>query len=443
MQSKSNFVNYIIYFFFSLSIASQEGTQQATQVFYSIDELLAYSSSKSILLKNNEVQLTKDKKGKLAAILGTIDPTGSNSLQYTDNTTLGVNLFPAEIFGGEPGTFQEVQTGVRFNTNQTTNIDIKLINLVGWSNLKLAKININLTESNNQISLKNLQENIANNYFNIVNLQKQILTTEQNLQVSDTLYTITKNKYEQGLVKQQDVNDAKINYLSLSENIRQLNYLLDQYYISLKILIDVPENENIIIENKEEKPFVIAPEVNLNDLGLEAAVFQERYMKANYQAKKSAFLPTLSFQFSNSNNLYNTTFDPFQGDWINSNYIGLRLQIPIPNAKNISERFVAKYDLKMAKNNTKQAEIQAELNQKNLEKEYEKALSQATSDDEILALRKDSYQKNMNLYQEGLLSLEVTLDSFNIMVTASYNLLSSQTNVQLTLSKISINNNIN
>ena len=102
------------------------------------------------------------KKAKLAAALGTIDMNGALlSAQFTDNTTLGVNLFPAEIFGGEPGTFKEVQMGVRYNTNLTNYADIKLVNPAGWSNLKLSKINIDLTSSNNQLTLKNLQENIA------------------------------------------------------------------------------------------------------------------------------------------------------------------------------------------------------------------------------------------------------------------------------------------
>lgn len=430
---------------FSFSLYSQENLNtSAAKTFTSVDQLLNYSTTKSILLSNNKIQLDEAKKAKLAAVLGTIDITGNLlSAQFVNNTTIGVNLLPSEIFGGTPGTFQEVPMGVQYNTNLNNYADIKLINFAGWANLKLANINIDITESNNQMSLKNLQENIANNYFNIVNLKAQIATSKENLKASDTLLAITQNKYNKGLIKQQDVNQVKVNHLNLEESVRQLSYLLDQYYISLKILIDLPENEEIIIDNQAAEFNQISPEINLNTVKLETVLLQEKYKKVNLNAVKATFLPTVSLQFSNSNNLYNTTFNPLQGNWINSNYIGLRMHIPIPSAKSISKMYVAKYDLLTAENNTKQIEIQTELNKKTLELDYQKAISQLASHQEILAISEDTYNKNKNLYKEGLLSLEVTLDSFNKMIAAKYNFLSSQSNVQLVLSKISINNNIN
>jgi outer membrane protein len=421
-----------------------EGSQDAVEIFHSIDDLFDYTSKNSITLQNNEVRLEQAKKARLAAVLGTIDVNGSLlSAQFTDNTTLGVNLFPAEIFGGEPGTFQEVQMGVRYNTNLTNFADVKLVNPAGWKNLKLSKINIDLTASNNTISLKNLQENIANNYFNIVNLEEQIRSTGINLNVADTLAQITRHKYEEGLARQQDVNDTRVNYLQIKENLQQLKLLRDQYYISLKLLCDIPEQTQIRISHAEGIESEIQDPVLLrNQLTLKNSLLKEQYAWHNLQATKAAFMPTVSLQLSNSNNLYNPEFEPVTGNWINSNYIGLRLNIPIPNSQNISRRSTAKFDYEMAINNTQQARIKADLDQQSLDKEYQKALSQAGTNAEILALRKDTYFKNQNLYAEGLISLDKTITSFNEMVNAEYNLISAQVNVQLVLSKISINNNI-
>ena len=51
--------------------------------------------------------------------------------------------------------------------------------------------------------------------------------------------------------------------------------------------------------------------------------------------------------------------------------------------------------------------------------------------------------KNKNLYAEGLIGLEVTLNSLNAMINAHYNLITSASNVWLANAKISINNKIN
>ena len=420
------------------------GDPSTSTVFNSLEEVLEYASGQSISLQNNAVRMDQARKAKLAAVLGTIDVNGSLlSAQFTDHTKLGVNLFPAEIFGGEPGTFKEVQMGVRYNTNLTNYADIKLINPVGWSNLKLSKINIDLTQSNNQLTLKSLQENIAANYYNIVLLQEQITSSRKNLTVADTLLQVAQNKLEEGLVSQQDVNESNINYLNTQENIAQLSYLLDQYYISLKLLCDIPENEVI-----EIRPFstntqaIIPPIVRRSEANLNNALLREEYARANYQSTKAAFLPSVSIQLSNANNLYNTEFQPLSGDWINSNYVGINLNIPIPGSQRISQKYHAQYEYQLAKNNTEQARIQTDLDQQSLQSAYEKAVSQTQTDKKILSLKEDIFDKNQNLFREGIISLDVVLNSFNAMVNAQYKLIASQVDVQLALSKINIHNNI-
>ncbi|MEL6674577.1 MAG: TolC family protein [Bacteroidota bacterium] len=424
--------------------AESRGQGISSTVFHSLEEVLDYTDNQSLNLRNDALRLDQAKKAKLAAVLGTVDITGALlSAQFTNNTNLGVNLFPAEIFGGEPGTFREVEMGVQYNTNLTNYADVKLINPAGWSNLKLANINIDLSSTNQQVSRKNLQENIAANYYNIVSLQEQIESSKQNLAASDTLHQIVVHKYEEGLVKQQDVNDSKVNYLNTQESLHQLEYLLEQYYISLKLLCDIPEETAVNIQpGKVAPPSLLMPSIQLNGLELEQARLQEAYALQSYKGTKAAYLPSLSLQLSNSNNLYNTEFEPFTGNWINSNYIGVNLNIPIPSSQRVSQTYAAKYDYQMAINQTEQARIKASLDQKSLKNEYEKAQSQARTNREILSLRQDTFYKNQELYREGLISLEQTINSFNAMVNAQYALISSEVSVDLALSNINIHNNI-
>ena len=431
-------MRHLIFLFFMLT----SWYSDAQLVFTNVDDLLIYATKQSITLQSNDIRLSQAKKTRLAAILGVADPVVSLPASFTNNTRLPVNIFPADAFGGVPGTFKEVQTGVQYNTNFSQNLDIKLINLAGWENLKLSKLNIDLTQSNNLVSLKSMHENISINFYNIVTLQEQLLSTQKNEIVADTLYQIALRKYDSGLGKQQDVNDSKISLLNTQENIRQIQYIIEQSYVSLKILCDIPESQSIIINYQAKASLDLAPNIGLNPLSISNSMLQEKYAFQTFQQTKKVLYPTLSFVSNNTYQLFNQDFSILSGDWINSNYIGLKLNFNLPTATTISNKTKAFYDYQLAKKNVEQAYVKASLDHKQLSIDLVKAKSQNKTNQEILSLRKDTYSKNVQLYNEGLVSLDQTLHSFNDMVTSEYNLISSNTNFQSVLTKIDINNKI-
>jgi outer membrane protein len=430
-------------FFVILLIISHLANTQAQQKFESLEALLAYADTKSISIKANDIRLLQAKKTLIASKLSIADPMANVSANFTDNTRLPVNILPAEILGGKPGEFREVQFGVQYNTNSTQNIDIKLLNLEGWKNFKLAEINIQISESVNKLNRKNLHDNIASAYFNIVQLNTQLESTKQNLSVADSLLALAQHKYKQGTVKQQDVNDSRVNYLTVNENIRQIEFLIKQNYITLKILSDIPESENIEISEKinaisdSQKPMV-----QLNNLLVENNRLKELSAFTTIQKTKKAFAPTISLVFNNAFNLYNNDFSVLGGKWIMSNYVGLRLNLLLPNANTLTNKFKAQFDYDLARKNSEQAQIKAELTTKQLENDWEKAISQSKNYAEIVELQKETYSKNQNLYNEGLISIDRVLNSFNAMINANYSLNSSKVSILLAQAKIDINNKI-
>jgi outer membrane protein TolC len=108
----------------------------------------------------------------------------------------------------------------------------------------------------------------------------------------------------------------------------------------------------------------------------------------------------------------------------------------------ISNKTKAYFDYELAKKNTQQAQIKVDLNSKQLSNDYEKAISQQQSNAEILEIQRDTYEKNKNLYAEGLIGIDRTLNSFNAMLNANYNLITSKVSILLAQSKIDINNKI-
>jgi outer membrane protein TolC len=417
----------------------------AQRVFTSPDELIDFTKENSINLKSGEINVSKAEKAKWASIANLFDPTLNTNSSFTDNTKLPVNFFPSSAFGGEPGTFTKVQTGVQYVTNLNQYADIKILNMGGWENLKLAKINLESTELNNKITLKNLAENIGTTYFNIVSLQEQLKSTDENAKSAESLWRVASDKYGQGLAKQQDVNDALANLLNTKENSRQLAFQIEQNIITLKILCDIPENEAIEIRHKNDTEINLGKvDVAFSDLNLKSSLLKEQYTFNNFRQHKRAQLPTLSFFLSNTFQQNNTRFKIFDSniDWINSNYIGLKLTFNLPSVQSITQISNARYDMLLAKKNTEQIKIKSDLEFEQLSTELDKALSKMKSDKEIYNLRYDSYAKNQQLYSEGLIAIDQTINSYNAMLSAHYNLISAQISVQLAQTKIDINNKI-
>lgn len=416
-------------------------------IFYSLDSLLIYATGKSKSIQSGTLRFDQAKQAKLAAIAGIPDLSGGASFSYTNNTRLPVNLFPAEIFGGEKGTFREVQSGIQYVSNGNVYVDLKLFNLAAWENLRLSKLNIETTQSDNRITLKNLQSNIASSYFNIVNLQEQLKAARQNAMVADTLFQIATQKYQQGIGKPQDVNETKSNYLNSQETARQVEFLIRQQYNALKILCDIPDQDSILIGqfiNDVETPQVPqVPQVVHNRLEVFNSLMKEKMAWSSYRQARFALLPTVSLFWSNTSQQFNTRSTLFDQDvrWIPSSFLGVKLNWNIPSAQAVAQISKTRYDYSLAKLNTEHLQNKMDIEAKQLSNDYLKAVSQTQAYREIFRLKRDTYTKNLGLYDAGLIGLDQVMNNYNALINSHYSLISSTISVLLAEANIALNNN--
>lgn len=421
------------------------GPLKAQRVFSDLQSFLQYAEEKSTSIQSGRIEFDKAKKAKLAAIAGIPDPTGNMDLKYTNNAKLPVTLFPSELIGGEAGTYTPVAMGVQYNTNFTQTTEIKLINLQGWEGLKSAKLNIEATDVNNKITRKSLYNDIASSYFNVVQLQEQLRCTEENLLANDTLLRIAANKYKEGLLKVQDVNDTRVNYLNTKENINQIRYMIEQQYLTLKLLADIPDSDSIVIQHGVSAvPTENSPTIEKSSLDIRNSVLNEKLAASTFRKNKYSKLPTLSFFLSETHQQYNTRREVFDSNvnWMHSKYFGFKISFPLPSASMIASTSESRYNYLLAKKSSEKAQIQSDLQYRQLGVDYDKAWSKFVSNKEIFALKKDSYYKNLNLFQQGLTDTNQVLTSFNAMVNSNYELITSTISVLLAVEKIEINNTI-
>lgn len=429
---------------FGFLLINHFSNAQNKLIFDTVDSLFKYAEKQSIAIKTGEQQVLLAKWQKISAQAGLVNFRMQTSFSLTDNVKLPVTYFPAEAFGGEPGTFKEVTTGQQFMGNVNFAPQIDLINPVSWTKLKSAKINQELTNVNNLIVKKSLFESISAGYYNIISLKEQIVISRKNLYTADTLQIIMQNKYTEGIVRQQDLNDATINKLDLEDKLTQLNISLSQQFYALKILCDIPQNEEIIITETAnyEQNFKLGLHTD-NQLQHESSLLKSGLANEDLRANRLAQYPTVSIVAYDGwqQNSRNQFFDS-NSNWINSQYIGLRLSMPFPDINRFTltktaniNKTIAELDAEHSKHQNDMANIQLKL-------DYEKAYSQLNTTKQIFLLKEENYQMALNQFNESILSSDKLLTAFNDMLASRLNYSAALANLLYAKSKIEINNSI-
>ncbi len=425
-------------------LISNSASAQSKLVFTTIDSLYKYAKNHSVSIKTGEQQALLAKWQKISAQAGLVNFRMQTSFSLTDNVKLPVTYFPAEAFGGEPGTFKEVTTGQQYMGNFNFAPQIDLINPVSWTKLKSAKINQELTNVNNLIVKKSLFESISAGYYNIVSLKEQIVISRKNLYTADTLQIIMQNKYTEGIVRQQDLNDATINKLALEDKLNQLKISLNQQYYALKILCDIPQNEDIIITETAnyEQQFNIGLQTD-NQLQHKSSLLKSGLAKEDLRSNRLAQYPTVSIVAYDGwqQNSRNQFFDS-NSNWINSQYIGLRLSMPFPDINRFTLTKTANINKTISELDAEHSKHQNDIANIQLNLDYEKAYSQLSTTKQIFLLKEENYQMALNQFNESILPSDKLLIAFNDMLASRLNYSAALANLLYAKSKIEINNSI-
>ena len=433
---------FLILFGFLLII--QFSNAQNKLVFKTLDSLFKYAENHSISIKTGEQEVLLAKWQKISAQAGLVNFRMQTSFSLTDNVKLPVTYFPAEAFGGEPGTFKEVTTGQQFMGNFNFAPQIDIINPVSWTKLKSAKINSQLTDVTNLIVKKSLFESISASYYNILSLKEQIEITQKNLYTADTLQIIMQNKYTEGIVRQQDLNDATINKISLKDKLTQLEISLNQQYYALKVLCDIPQNTDIFLTENTvyNQPFNLNLQTN-NQLEHKSSLLKADLAKEELRANQLAQYPTISIVAYDGwqQNSKNQFFDP-NNNWINSQYIGLRLSMPFPDINRFTLTKSAKINKTISELDAEHTKLQNDITNITLNLDYEKAYSQFKTANQIFLLKDENYQMALNQFNESILSSDKLLIAFDDMLVSQLNYSAALANLLYTKSKIEINNSI-
>jgi OMF family outer membrane factor len=416
-------------------------------LFDNVESLFLYAEQNSSVIRNNNQQALLAKYEKVEAIANAVNFRNENSFILTDNTSQAVQFIPSEILGGEPGTFKEVTLGQKYVSAFNISPQIDIINPAAWSQVKRAKINRQLVEINNLLNKKTLYESIAACYFNILSFQEQILITRDNINVSDSLCKMARNKLEQGIISKQEVNEVKANYLQLSDKLAQCSASLEEQYNYLKVLCDIPLETEVCIDAKTDNTLVFSTDLfPTSDLAVKFARIQSEIAKSDLTTNRLFQLPVVSafYSWSYNQNSNNRFFDNNinSSQWLRTNYVGVKLSFAFPDINRTIQIRKAKADYEISRINLDNAQHENEQDNRQLIIDYQKTYQQYANKQQVYELMKENYQMDMNRYTEEVISMKDLLESFDKMLIANFDIVGIHANLLFLEYKIIINNKI-
>ncbi|HMR87265.1 MAG TPA: TolC family protein [Saprospiraceae bacterium] len=438
-MDKSYFYRSFSLVFFMFCLVSF-GLSQDVKNYSSLEEVWKDVKQSNTLFRNAAIQSELADLARKTAIGNVINPRMPVSFTMLDNTRLQNNFIPAEIFGGPAGTFREVTFGQQYNALLSFQPQFDIFNLSAISQIKSAKINQELTESQNLLNEMTLYESVNATYYNIVSLKNQQKILNQNIEIATQIKAKVNERYQEGIIRKQDVNEAVVNLIALRDKLEQLNYTISLQENILSLFLENKYKPDV---NEDLNTYILdnVPIPTSSNIQYKNATLQSKMVLQDIKVLQHQYYPTLSFTSSlNWQNLSNDFFFANNSTGIHYNFIGLKIGWDLPTVQRLSSIKNKKYQLQTLANNELHIQNETKSKDQQLALEYEKAQKQWTNFKSIADLKEDTYQKNLNQYNENILPLDRLLTSQNDMLNSQLNVVVALANIAFAKHKIIIHN---
>lgn len=423
---------YILLLFFGTTAFGQ-----SVQRFSTWKALEDWVLKNATVIQLNQEQLRMAELTEQASWLNTLNPRIPTTGSWINNTDLPVNFIPGQVFGGPEGSFREITFGQQYISSFTAAPQLDLVNIAKWQDVRAAKANTKVVAAEGIMNRIKLLEQVNFLYCGIVQLKKQQKMLERFVGLSDSLSQIVGRKYDAGLIRLQDRNDAQVNVIQqkgvLRNIVHQLTYqeALLSSLAGITVEIDVTEGA----EELETKSTV------QNQTALNLAMFKVDYAKMMYRSAQLEQLPVLSFQSSLAyqNNSNAQWMDP-ANRWIYSSFVGAKLTWDLPtNAVKATNVRVKKINFKMAEILLEEEKRNTKVKNEQLIKDWENAKKEVEEKKLMAILEKDSYRQAGDQYEKEVIGLDKLILAQNKWLSAQLSVLNARINQQMYQQKIRIN----
>jgi len=392
----------------SFSYAQEQGAS------YTLDEAIAFALENNYSVVNAKRDLIDAQKQKWE-IIATGLPQVTGAISYNNQLIQPVSQIPAEFFGGEPGTFQEVVFGQAQQANARATLSQQIFDGTYVVGVQATKSFIRFSQNNKEKTDLDIKQAVVEAYGNVLLSQESIAIIERNkATVEKNLYESQK-LYENGLLEEENVEQLQITMANIESQLKNAIRLKSTTLQLLNLVMGIDiDNPTVLSENLDdltqkqinfdllETDFNIENNINFK---LVTNLNEQRY----YELKlaKSRALPTLNAFVNYGASSFSDRFNFLSSDqeWFESSILGFDLSIPIFSSfKRNAGTQRAKIAFDKAKTQLEETKQQIRLNLERSRSNYQFSIEQYNTAKANLALAERIENKNQIKYTEGLSS---------------------------------------
>ncbi len=344
---------------------------------------------------------------------------------YNYNIKPQVFFLPANFFDptASPKEFQAVSASAQNVYRADLALSIPLLQLENKSILD----NANLGKQNAELKIKNLENQqiaeLRKTYYESLWAKAQINFWTENLNRQNRILVDVRQRLQQGFLTESDTLQAFVQVENLKPNLVKAQNAYKLAEKQLKLLLNFESKENLVLTDSLaiQTPFWNETEVK-NRPDLQQLNLQTQMLANQVKSEKARLLPNLQFVGQHSILTQHENFDFGKYRWVNTNFVGLQLNLPIFNGfrqqskvqQNQIEQTQAQETYEFA---LKQAVLEIETYTDNLQ---ELALQSETQEKVVQAAQR-SYHLIYDRWKQGLAKQGDLIDAENILQQAKIN----------------------
>ena len=399
--------------FFTIVIGySQERTEETYS--FTLHEAISFAMENNYSAINAERDIVDAQKQKWETIATGL-PQISGAISYQNQLKQPISLIPAEFFGGEPGTFQEITFGQPQQATESANLKKQIFDGSYIVGVQATKAFLSYSANNKEKTQLEVRKGVTEAYGNVLLAQESVSIFEKNkANLEKTLFETSKI-YENGLGDEESVEQLQITLSNVDNQLKNAVRLKGITLQMLNLMMGIPIDSHTKLE--DDLGDLAQKQI---DLGLLESVFSiennvDYKLATNlneqrfYELKlaKSRALPTLNAFINYGSSAYSDDFNFLNSDqqWFDSSVWGFDLSIPIfSSLKRSASTQRAKIAMEKAKTQLSEAKEQIRLQLENAKSNYVLAIDQYETSKKNLGLAERIEKKNQVKYSEGIAS---------------------------------------
>ncbi|MBK6266093.1 TolC family protein [Marivirga sp. S37H4] len=425
------------------------GKSSAQVVFQSLDDAFEFADlhQTDLQIANARQEIaTLNQKNTLSSLLPQVKAFGN----FDDYVSLPVQLIPAEIFGGQPGEFAEVQFGTQYQLNVGLEASIPLINTMAWNKRKSSGLEAAASNYQQEQVKQQLYEKIARAYYLSLLAKEASRLSLENRKASTAILNVAQSQWDTGLLEKLPLNRMKAND-EKANNQLLINQKSEQNNLDvLKNLCGIPLEEDLLLEESlpsTERKLTAESSLDyaiLRQPGVLAAEQKIKIAQNELKGINTSFLPQLSAFGRYSQQAWSNNLDFGAYDWYEVAVIGMRLEWTLFSGnKRNNDRGLARNSLAIAEWEKKKFISDKQAEHDELWREYHLSSSLIQSLKRTSQLFDENFQMAQDQYQEGIISTDELLSIQKEMWEAQREYLSGLANYFITSAILSVKSETN